>query len=523
MSEAIFSTTNLDLIPEKKYIFSRLQLILNSSKGSIALFGIDNIIELIWNMLIHLHQQNRVKYIIDFDNSKFLGLYYRNNQIAKLNSVDFNEIDTIIVVPKKDNYNIVNAVKNAIINIPKDIKVSGIFSYYTDIEYIDFIHYNEKSVLKSKDNFVEFNPEEFVLNKNDTKVIAWYLPQFHQLEVNNKFHGQGFTEWTNTSRATPLFVGHYQPHIPYDVGYYDLMNPEAMKRQIYLAKHYGIYGFCFHYYWFSGQKLMEKPLEMLKAHPEWDIPFCINWANENWTSLWDGGNREIMYEQKLADDDDEKFMIDIIPYLKDKRYIKVSGKPILSIYRHQLFPKKRYFQLLANFRKIAKDYGFPDLFIMMVNHSDFDENVNDWGADALVEFQPFMMNKYLPVVKPTGYLNPYLFGDIFDTTDYIKNKKYLQKHNSKNVIRSALTSYDNSARKCTTYCWIYPKLTPLTYKIWLKDIILESKISHKNETDMDMVFVNAWNEWAEGQHLEPDCYYGYAYLQATREAVEETR
>ena len=514
-----------NFVSEQEYLFSRLQLILNDSKESIVLCGIDNNIELIWAILIHLKQQDRVKYIVDFDNSPNLNRYYRGYKISKLNAVNFNEIDTIIVIPKRNNYIIANMVKNAVSKIPKVIKVAGIFSYYTDSELRDFINYTEKAVLKSKDKFVEFNPKEFVAHKNDTKVIAWYLPQFHQLEVNNKFHGQGFTEWTNTSRAIPLFKGHYQPHIPYDVGYYDLLNPESMKRQIYLAKHYGIYGFCFHYYWFSGQKLMEKPLEMLKEHKEWDMPFCINWANENWTSIWDGGNKEIIYEQKLNDDDDEKFILDILPYMKDTRYIKINGKPVLSIYRCDLFEKTRFQRLIKNFRITAQKNGIPDLFIMLTNCWEFAGDASSWGADALVEFHPsFLLHKYNRVIiRPKGYINPYFMGDIIDTTRFIKEKRYLAKYSSKTVFRSALTSWDNTARKAASNGCIFMGFTPETYKTWLKDIMLENKLRKSYKLEEDIVFVNSWNEWAEGSHLEPDCCYGYAYLQATREAIEEMR
>ena len=349
------------------------------------------------------------------------------------------------------------------------------------------------------------------------------MPQFHQIDINNKFYGQGFTEWTNTSRAIPLFAGHYQPHVPYDVGYYDLKNPEMMQRQIYLAKHYGIYGFCFYYYWFSGKKIMEEPLKMLYAQKEWDMPFCIMWANENWSTLWDGGNKEIMLEQKLADTDDEKFMADVLPYMKDKRYIKINDRPVLIIYRCRPFSQQRFCLMINNFRRIAKQNGFPDLFVMITN-SDDDEDVTNWNANSLVEYQPHMMHKFLPKLLPKGYINPNFVGTIFDTTNYIAQKKYLQPHLAGDrVVRAALTQWDNTARRTLSGSWTYLGLTPQTYKTWLKDIILESKVIHKDNKDLDMVFVNSWNEWAEGSHLEPDCRYGYAYLQATRETLEETQ
>ena len=322
----------MKLIPEQEYIFSRLTAILYKSDSSVALFGIDGYFNAVWNILSGTNQLRRVKYIVDFDGSAFLGQQFQNYRVSRLNEINLAEIDTIIVLPKNNNYQISNFLRQNLKALTKEIKVAGLFSDYTAEDYQEYVEYCEKAVLKSKEDFVEFNPTDFERRENDTKVIAYYLPQFHQMEINNKFHGQGFTEWTNTSRAIPLFAGHYQPHIPYDVGYYDLKNPETMQRQIYLAKHYGIYGFCFYYYWFSGKRIMEEPLKMLYKHKDWNMPFCINWANENWTSKWDGGNREIILEQKLADGDDKKFMADVLPYMKDKRYIKINGKPVLVIY-----------------------------------------------------------------------------------------------------------------------------------------------------------------------------------------------
>lgn len=156
--------------------------------------------------------------------------------------------------------------------------------YYknNDENYKEYLNYllNENANRKPE-TFVEIDKDDYVRTEDTPKLIAWYLPQYHQMEVNNKFHGQGFTEWSNVTRAIPAFKGHYQPHIPYDVGFYDLMNPATLERQIALARKYGIYGFAFHWYWFSGQRTMEKPLEMFLKHPEYNIKFCINWANEN--------------------------------------------------------------------------------------------------------------------------------------------------------------------------------------------------------------------------------------------------
>lgn len=416
----------MNLVPEQEYIFSHLTEILYKSNSSVALFGIDGYINLIWNIIATTGRQNKVKYIVDFDGSPFIGQNFQNYRVENLKSINLAEIDTIIVLPKANNYRIANSLRQSLKSFPKEIKVAGLFSDYTAEDYQEYVDYCEKAVLKSKEDFVDFNAEDFVPNENDTKIIAYYLPQFHQMEINNKYHGQGFTEWTNTSRAIPLFTGHYQPHIPYDVGYYDLKNPDAMQRQIYLAKHYGIHGFCFYYYWFSGKRVMEEPLKMLYKHKEWDMPFCIMWANENWSKLWDGGNKEVILEQKLADDDDKKFMTDVLPYMKDKRYIKIQNRPLLAIYDAFTFPQDKLCSLIQSFRRIAKRNGFPDLFIMIANQDDFDENLINWNADSLLEYKPHGMNKFLSQILPKGYLNPNFVGRIFDTNLYIAKKQYLQ-------------------------------------------------------------------------------------------------
>lgn len=368
--------------------------------------------------------------------------------------------------------------------------------------------------------FVEITKTPFVRNENDTKIIAWYLPQYYQIDINNKYHGQGFTEWTNSSQAIPLFAEHYQPHIPYDVGYYDLLNPTAMMRQAELAKMYGIYGFCFHWYWFSGERTMEKPCEMLLEHKEIDLKFCFDWATENWTSAWDGGTKEVIFEQKLLDGDDRKFMDDILPYMQDDRYIKIDGKPVLSIYRCDMFPKKRFIKMIENLRKYAREAGFPDLYIMITNRENIDD-VAEVGADALVEFPPAAIWPECGRYQPEGYVNPNFKGDIFDLTPFVQQKKYLKKYGSKKVFRSALVGFDNTARRATTGCQILMGANPANFKLWLKGILEESREIHSG--DENIVFINNWNEWAEGSHLEPDMKYGYAYLQATKEALEETR
>jgi len=486
-----------------------------------AIYGTGNGASLIYSILEEMGYASSVKYFIDRDDMVDGNRTFCNISVIKLQ--DAAEQVAGIIIAAFDHHEI---IKNRIeTSLSKEqlakLTIIDIFVYNVKRDCAKYAEYIERSVLKQGEDFVPFSEGGYCRKEGDVKTIAWYLPQFHQLEINNKFHGQGFTEWTNTSTAIPMFTGHYQPHIPYDVGYYDLLNPETWKRQIYLAKHYGIYGFCIHYYWFSGTHLMEKPLELLLEHKELDMPFCLNWATENWTALWDGGNKEIMLEQKLEAGDDERFMADILPYMKDSRYIKIDGKPILVIYRINMFEKGRANRLLKNFREIAKREGFPDLYIMLTNAFDFMEDVKEWGADAIVEFPPFLMIPLMEKKELKGYVNPYFNGEVYDATEFVDQKSYFFSHDNETYFRSALVSWDNTARKARSFARIMTGLTPATTATWLKDIIAESKKIHSESEHI--VFVNSWNEWAEGSHLEPDMKYGYAYLQAIKDVLEDMR
>lgn len=388
-------------------------------------------------------------------------------------------------------------------------------------EYIDYLEKQQMiNFSKNSPDFVPITKSVHYPAKNETKLIAFYLPQYYQMEVNNKYHGQGFTEWSNSSQAIPQFTGHYQPHIPYDVGYYDLTTISALKRQAELAKMYGIYGFCMHWYWFSGERTMEEPPKILLEHPEIDIHYCFDWATENWTSAWDGGNKGIIFEQKLDEDDEEKFMQDILPYMHDERYIKIDGRPVLSIYRCDMFEKERFVKALNRMREIAKAEGFPDLYLMLTNR-EYNGNVKDLGFDALVEFPPAYIYPQAERYKYSGYMNPNFKPDMFDITKYIEEGKFLQKYGQNEYFRSALVSFDNTSRRATTGCQLIMNDTPELYEKWLTALIEESKAIHSG--DSDIVFINSWNEWAEGSHLEPDMKYGYAYLQATKNALENAR
>jgi ADP-heptose:LPS heptosyltransferase len=408
-----------------------------------------------------------------------------------------------------------------IINRPASKGAADGYKEYA--EYVEGLYY----FLRNKNAnryFVEITERPYKPEEGDTKLIAWYLPQFYQMEVNDKYHGLGFTEWSNTTRMTPLFTGHYQPRLPYDMGFYKLTELETLKRQVQLAKMYGIYGFCFHYYWFSGVRTMEKPLELFLEHKELDIRFCMHWCTENWTALWDGEDNAVIFEQKLEDDDDERFMRDILPYMKDERYIKIDGKPVLMIYRVNMFEQKRFAALIDNFRKYAKEAGLPDIYVMLTTRDKFEGELAAWRIDALVELPNINVAKNGSKHQIKGYVNQYFYAknNVIDVEPFIDQDCPLFGYEDKNVYRSALVSFDATPRKANSRnCWLTVNSTPQNYKKWLKSIIRKTKAKRTREENYAFIF--AWNEWAESAYLEPDMLYGYAYLQATKEALEETR
>lgn len=487
-----------------------------------AIYGTGNGAEIVFQILKKWELEKIIGAVVDNDSVSEQDIYFHDIRVINLCSA-CEYIDGIIIA-SMDYHEVVYERVQLFISkyCKRKIRVINLFGYNTSAEVFEYVNYVENFMNRKDEKFYEdFDPVPIGLQEDDTKIIAWYLPQFHRIDVNDYYYGRGFTEWTNTSKAIPMFTGHYQPHIPYDVGYYDLNNPEVFERQIELAKHYGIYGFSFHYYWFSGKRIMEKPLEYFLRHPELDIKYCITWANENWTALWDGGNRDLIFEQKLQNGDAEKFIEGLLPYFEDERYIRIDNKLLLIVYRPTVWDKDCVKRLFQSFRDEMRKRCMHELYIMVCNARGFDENVGEWGADALVEFPPHGIGQWAPVIKVNGYLNPYFVGNLRSMDDFIGEKKYLSEHKCGKYFRGAMPSWDNTARKAKNGATIYTGLTPGTFQQWMKDIMLESKKIHSGEEDI--VFVNAWNEWAEGAHLEPDIRYGYANLKAIKRAIEQCR
>lgn len=335
------------------------------------------------------------------------------------------------------------------------------------------------------------------------KLIAFYLPQFHPIPENDRWWGPGFTEWTNVTAAQPLFRGHDQPHRPGELGYYDLRAPEVMQRQIALAGQYGIQGFCFHYYWFGGKRLLERPLDMFLNHPEWDMPFCLCWANENWTRRWDGQDQEVLIAQEHSPQDDLDCLADLLRYVRDPRYLRVDGRPVLIVYRVDMLPDAR--ATSERWRQACRNAGVGE--ILLVAALTF--GVTDplaFGFDAGVEFPP-----HGAVTDPLQVddLAQGFRGHIGDYRDLARGNGSTP---SCRIFRAVCPSWDNTARRGRS-AYIFAGSTPDLYAEWL-DSAVQYTIDNSPPSER-LVFVNAWNEWAEGAHLEPDQRWGYGYLNAT--------
>jgi O-antigen biosynthesis protein len=343
------------------------------------------------------------------------------------------------------------------------------------------------------------------------RLIAFYLPQFHPVPENNEWWGDQFTEWTNVKPTQPQFEGHYQPRVPGELGYYDLLDPAIQRRQVELAKLYGIAGFCFYFYWFGGKRLLEEPVDNFFKDQSLDLPFCLCWANENWARTWDGLDSEILIAQRHSPDDDLAFIQHVARYMRDERYIRVEGKPLLLVYRPGLLPSAR--GTAKRWRSWCRQNGIGEIYLAYTQSFD-SVDPQEYGFDAAIEFPP--NNSSAPnITKTVKSINP-IGCTVYDWQFFV-NRSYKYQKPRYMLFRSVCPSWDNTARRKSKGT-VFLNSSPLGYEEWLANAISES-CARIRKPDERLVFVNAWNEWAEGAYLEPDQCYGYAYLDATRKAL----
>ncbi len=346
---------------------------------------------------------------------------------------------------------------------------------------------------------------------DQVRLIAFYLPQYHPIPENDHWWGKGFTEWTNVAKAAPNFVGHHQPRLPTDLGFYDLRVAEVREEQANLARHYGIYGFCYYYYWFAGKRLLNRPLDEVVQTGQPDFPFCVCWANENWSRRWDGLDAEILIAQEHSDEDDLSFIKTLEPVLRDRRYIRIDGRPLLLVYRPGLLPDATH--TAAIWRDYCREKALGELYLAAVQSFGATDDPHGFGFDAAIEFPPHAMA--VVAQRPAEMLNPDFEGMFYDyaaTADFFMNRPLPPYP----LFRTAMPNWDNTARRQNASD-IFLNAEPDYYQRWLKHLAQQTR--HFRFGDERVLFVNAWNEWAEGNYLEPDRQFGHRYLEATRNAM----
>lgn len=355
------------------------------------------------------------------------------------------------------------------------------------------------------------------------RIIAIHLPQFHPFKENNEWWGTGFTEWNNVAKAKPLFPGHYQPHLPADLGFYDLRVADVRAQQAEMAKDAGIYGFCYYHYWFNGHQLMERPLEEILSSRQPDFPFMLCWANENWTRAWDGGESQILIKQDYSEEDDRQHIRFLIKnYFKDPRYIRIDGKPVFAIYRTTKFPNID--KTISIWREEAQK---EDLELYICRFESFRESGNSYMSpciDAAIEFQPhngivelnrsrFMIRNFINRIS-MKLVKRNIIPNILSYKRYIKSQLNRTEVDYKRY-PCVTPRWDNSPRKPHNY-WAFTGVTPKRFGYWMKQVYLRFKPYSAEE---NLIFVNAWNEWAEGNHLEPDQKWGKEFLTELKSAI----
>lgn len=348
------------------------------------------------------------------------------------------------------------------------------------------------------------------------KTIAFYLPQFHPIPENDRWWGKGFTEWTNVVKSRPLFRHHYQPRLPADLGYYDLRLPETQQSQAALAEAYGVHGFCYYYYWFNGKKLLNRPIEQMVSSGSPQLPFCVCWANENWSRNWDGQNKHVLLDQAYSLESNLAFIREMIPMMKDPRYIRANGKPVLIVYRIRVIPN--WLDTARMWREECRKAGLGEIHLCAVRFGlePLEGSPGEFGVDAYVLFPPHetrridSRSELLDLRKDFG-------GELFEYDAVVEGDlERFENGYPWPVHRGAMLGWDNTARRGTS-ARIFTGATPARFHRWLKGILAQEE--RHSPWSESLVFVNAWNEWAEGTTLEPDQKFGAGYLQAVRSAL----
>ncbi|MEW9625027.1 glycoside hydrolase family 99-like domain-containing protein [Rhodanobacter geophilus] len=343
-------------------------------------------------------------------------------------------------------------------------------------------------------------------------LVAFYLPQFHPIPENDHWWGDGFTEWRNVTRALPQFEGHAQPRLPGALGFYDLRLPDAMRQQMALAREHGIGAFCSYFYWFGGKTLLEQPLQQWLVDTSLDLPLCLCWANENWSRRWDGRGDQVLIAQQHSPEDDLAFISHIAPYLRDTRYLRTGGKPLLLVYRPGLLPDPA--ATAATWRRWCATNGLGEIHLAYVQSFD-NIDPRSIGFDSAVAFPP-NNTSLQPITARQRLINPEFRGDVLDWRELASEA--LTRADPDYPLHPCVNpGWDNEPRRSGAGR-VFVHASPRGYCGWLRHAIAAARRREPGNTS-PLVFINAWNEWAEGAVLEPDMRLGHAWLHATRAAL----
>ncbi|MEA2502282.1 MAG: hypothetical protein QOD01_2393 [Actinomycetota bacterium] len=336
--------------------------------------------------------------------------------------------------------------------------------------------------------------------------LAFYLPQFHPIPENDGWYGPGFTEWHNVVQAKPLFPGHYQPHLPRDFGFYDLRVPEVREAQARAAKAHGIDAFCYYHYWFQGHRPLRRVLDDVLERSSPRMPFCLAWANENWSRHWDATENEALLTQRYSPEDDEEHGLFLLAAMSHPLYLRVDGRPVLFIYRIQAMPDPA--RTLRRWRELWRAGGIDDVQIIKFDTHGDTEDPAIYGADSAAQFLPHGTGGLVPRVHPAGAHEANVILDYEDVVRcYLEaGQPSWRRH------ECVLPGWDNSPRRGEGRSVLLHDSTPDLYEEWLGAV-------YQRAPSDGLVLINAWNEWAEGAHLEPDLRHGDAYLKATARAL----
>ena len=353
------------------------------------------------------------------------------------------------------------------------------------------------------------------MNNAAPRLIALNLPQFHPIPENDEWWGKGFTEWTNAVKARPFFKNHYQPHLPADLGFYDLRLPESRKAQADLARRYGIEAFCYYHYWFAGRRIIERPVNEIVKSGEPDFPFCLCWANETWTGIWHGAPNRVLIEQTYPGEADYRAHFEtLLPAFRDERYVRVDGKPLLAIHQPTKIPNAR--EAMTFLRKLAKDAGLGGLYLVGARTGD-PWDAPSLGLDASYSWTLPARRPKVPLRRlgewlkrraevrnglPTVYRYEDVLWDIWP-----------QSQPNREDYPLLIPNWDNSARSGANGLVLHGS-TPELFRRHVQRVKAQMTSRHATHS---LVFIKSWNEWAEGNHLEPDRRFGLGYLEVLRE------